>query len=755
MRPPQILALGLLAPTALAAQQSTLAAAPQAEAPVYRVERTTAEVVVDGVLDEAPWRGEPTFTLDYETRPRENVTPEVETEVWMAYDGGRLYTAIRAHDPEPGRIRARLTDRDRAFQDDFAGIVLDTFNDERRAFEFFVNPLGVQMDLTQNDITGFEDESWDAIWASAGRLTENGYEVEMAIPFSSLRFPPANGAPQTWGVDAVRVRPRDQRQRIGLVPQQRGLNCYLCAVAKVTGIEDVSPGRNLEIAPTVTATGSERKASLASDFASDEELEPGITAKWGLTPGITLNGTYNPDFSQVEADAAQLDVNTQFALFFPEKRPFFLEGADLFDTRIQAMYTRNIADPDWGIKVSGKEERNAFGAIVTRDATTNLLLPGSETSSLAFLDEENTSSILRYRRDLPGDSSTLGVFYTDRTGDEYENRVLGIDSLMRWQGKYAWRIEMLGSQTQYPEAFALDFGQPLGTIEDHAFRTALQYNVRAGTGGIVIHDIGPEFRADLGFIPQVGFRRYNPFGERNWFPEEGRWTQFALGGNLFETEDHLGERLEHRGEVYVWANGPLQSFSQVTLGTGERSFRGTAFDDDWVSLDLEVRPAKPLFLGLEARFGDQIDFANARQGEILQLEPEIDWDLGRRLRLELDHFYAALDVEGGQLFDANLSQLKATWQFNVRTFVRVLTQYEDVHRAPELYTFPIEERSRNWFNQLLFSYKVNPQTVLFLGYTDSYRTPFLNEPVPEDLAASDLEQDSRAVFFKLGYAWVM
>ncbi len=744
------LSLTILGATALGAQE---AVPPAAELPTYPIERTAAAITVDGALEEEPWRGAPTFTLDYETRPGENVPPAVVTEFWLTHDDDRLYAAIRAHDTDPTRIRARLADRDRAFDDDFVGLVLDTFNDQTRGFEFFVNPLGVQMDLTQNDITGNEDDSWDAIWDSAGRLTEGGYEVELAIPFSSLRFSPAAGA-QTWGIDAIRIRPRDARERIGLVPQVRGLNCYLCAIAKLTGFEGATPGRNLEFAPTLTATGSEERATLTDDLAGDSEAEPGVTVRWGVTPGINLNGTIHPDFSQVEADAAQLDVNTQFALFFPEKRPFFLEGADLFDTRIQAMYTRNIADPDWGAKVTGKSDANGFGAIVARDTITNLLLPGSDFSSLASLEEENVSTVLRYRRDLPG-TSTVGVFYTDRSGDTYENRVLGIDTLLKSKDAWAWRIEALGSQTRYPDAFALDFGQPLGEIQDHALRTALQYQHRLGTAGVVLHDIGPEFRADLGFMPQVGFRRANPFFERYWFPEESRWTRFTLGGNGFFTDDPDGEPLERRGEIYAVVDGPLQSYLWVTLGGGERTFQGTTFDDNWVNFDLEARPAKPVWTGLEARVGDQIDFANARPGEVTQLRPEVDLDLGRHLRLELDHTWAALDVDGGKLFDVHLSEARATYQLNVRTFVRLLTQYEDVSRNTDLFTFPVEARSKNWFNQVLFSYKLNPQTVLFLGYSDAYRTPFLGEALPAGNTPTDLEQQSRGLFFKIGYAWVL
>jgi hypothetical protein len=721
--------------------------------PTFAVGKAASAITVDGALEEAAWAAPPTFTLDYETEPRENVPPEAATEIWLTYDDSRLYAAFRARDPEPRRIQAHLTDRDRAFEDDYVGLVLDTFNDEVRGFEFLVNPLGVQMDLTRTEISGAEDDSWDAIWASAGRLTETGYEVELAIPFSSLRFPPTDG-PLTWGLDAVRRRPRDQVQRIALTPRPRGALCYLCAVAKVTGFTGATPGRNLEFDPTLTATGTETRVDSGDEFAQDDDVEPGLTARWGVTPGLILNGALNPDFSQVEADAAQLDVNTQFALFYPEKRPFFLEGADLFETRVNTVYTRDIADPDWGAKVSGKQGPHAFAAVAARDAVTNLLLPGSELSELTSLEDESTAGLLRYRRDL-GNSSTVGLLYTDRSATGYANRVLGTDAVLRFGDSNIFRLELFGSQTEYPEDFAAAFGQPAGAFEDHALRLGYRYSVRRGAVGIALWDVGPDYRADLGFVPQVGYRLANPIAELFWYPTEGRWTQTTVGGLGFWNEDADGNELERRVEAWTGAEGPLQSRLFLTVGAGERGFADETFDDNWVAVDLEARPVKPLRIGLEGRVGDQIDFAGARQGSIVEASPEVDLDVGRSLRFELDHDWARLDVAAGQVFDIHLGQLRTTYQWNVRTFVRWITQYQDLHRNPELHADPVEERTRRWFNQLLFSYKLNPQTVFFLGYTDDYRSPLLDEAPPEEVAAADLEQESRALFLKIGYAWVL
>jgi hypothetical protein len=710
--------------------------------PAYSVKRLTGEIRVDGHLDESTYSAAPTFALAYETRPAENKEAPVKTEVWITYDSSNLYAAFRAHDPNPGQIRARYSDRDNAFGDDFIGVILDTFNDQRRAFEFFANPLGVQMDLTQNEMTGNEDASWDAIWDSAGRITADGYEVEMRIPFSSLRFP-SGGGEMTWGIDAVRVYPRNQQYRLGLNPQQRGNNCYLCQSASLTGIAGVSPARSIELNPTITASQS----GFRNDFPTgpmqtdDPNFEAGLTGQWGITPNLTFTGTVNPDFSQVEADAAQLAVNTQFALFFPEKRPFFLEGADLFETRFNAIYSRNIADPAWGVKLTGKSGKNAIGAIVTQDRRTNFLIPGAEGSGLATVDDSNLSTILRYRRDLFG-ATTGGFFFTSREGDGYHNRMLGGDILFRWRGTKAFRIELLGSQTQYPASIAASTGQSTSEITGRAIRTVYQHTSRDWTYYFLYRDVSENFRADLGFVPRADFREKGTMLEHAWYPK-GPWTQWRLGVEATDIDDQSGDRLERHADFYAWANGPRQSFVRADVYARDQRYAGDLFDTDSVVLYGEFAAHPDVFVSTQVTAGNQIDFANARQGEQFRLDPGVRWNVGSHLRLNLNHAYEALDTDGGRLFTANLTEMRATYQLNNRTFIRWIGQYLNVDRDPTLYSFPIDARSRDFFNQFLFSYKINPLAVLFLGYSDT-RT---------GNAQIDLTQQSRTLFLKVGYAW--
>jgi hypothetical protein len=251
-----IAAMAGLSGTARPQTVAAVEAAPAAGAPAVRlgdVPHTTSEPNIDGILDESLWREALVIRLDIETQPRENGPAPVETFVHLIENGSSLLIAFDARDPEPEAIRAYLRDRDSAYNDDFVGVVLDTFNDQRRAFEFFTNPLGVQMDLTYDDVNGREDDSWDAIWDSAGVIGEQGFTVEISIPFSQLRFQNSDSA-QTWGLDALRFYPRADRVRISANRMDRGRNCYLCQLGKIEGFATAEPGRGLEVVPAVTAS---------------------------------------------------------------------------------------------------------------------------------------------------------------------------------------------------------------------------------------------------------------------------------------------------------------------------------------------------------------------------------------------------------------------------------------------------------------------------------------------------------------------
>ena len=341
--------------------------------------------------------------MNNEWQPGDNIPAPVQTQCLVTYDARNLYVAFRALDPKPGDIRAHFMDRDDTdtlIQDDHVGLMIDTFNDERRAFQFRVNPLGVQADAIFSEQDGVEDFSWDMIWASVGRITDEGYIVEIALPLKQLRFPAGSGV-QTWGFEAFRSWPRNVRHRITSQRRDRNKGCILCEENKITGLEGLAQGRNAELDPTATFSRTDELASPADSSltSGDPKAEFGLTGRWNVTSSMTLNGTVNPDFSQVEADVAQLDVNQRFALYYPEKRPFFLEGIDYFTTPIQAVFTRTVADPYFGAKLTGKQGGNAMGLFVTRDRINNLLIPSN-----AGLGEH----VARRRRDDGGRAVPAG-----------------------------------------------------------------------------------------------------------------------------------------------------------------------------------------------------------------------------------------------------------------------------------------------------------------------------------------------------------
>ncbi len=712
----------------------------------YTVRPAGGAIRVDGSLDDPGWKGALVMELPYEVQPGENVPAPVATRCRITYDRHHLYIGCRAEDPKPSEIRARLTDRDSAWDDDFLGVILDTFNDRRSAYEFFVNPLGVQMDLRRSEVGGGEDASWDAIWSSAGRLTSTGYVVEMAIPFSVLRFP-AGGGELTWGISLVRVWPRQFRHELASEPNDRNMDCDLCQVSRIRGFAGIEPGRSLELDPTLVLTRTGERTELPDGPMATGPVEPdgGITARWGVTPNLEFAATVNPDFSQVEADVAQLDVNRTFSLFYPEKRPFFLEGADLFDTPYFAINTRAISDPNWGLKITGKEGRSSFAALAAQDTATSVIVPGSQGSWSDTLPGPNLAGIFRYRYDL-GTGSTLGALVTAREGEGgYNNRVFGLDGHLRLGDSDTLRFQALGSSTDYPSSWAAE-NEVAASVDGNAFRVRYEHDSRNWSWDLRAEDRGAGFRADLGFIPQVDVRAASASLERTWWGEPEDWyTSIELGARWSGSQDHSGQILDREAEIWGSVAGPWQSRAWLNLTSRDVFYAGEMFDQCRMHLFLRARPSGGLSLRLLVAAGDEVDYDNVRPADLLRLRPTVEVAVGRHLRFSLRHTSERLDVDGGRLYRASLSEFRGVYQFSLRTFVRAILQYTDLWRNQSLYREDVPPTSRSFFTQLLFSYKINPQTVFFLGYSETG----LGEH-GWDMAAAN-----RTLFLKVGYAWLL
>ena len=706
-----------------------------------------AEILIDGALDEAAWAAATVIPLTHEWSPGDNAEPPVRTECLVTFDSANLYVAFRAFDPDPAQIRAHLADRDTAFLDDTVGFFVDTFNDQRRAFEFRVNPLGVQMEATVNDIDATEDWSWNAIWDSAGRITAEGYVVEVAVPFRQLRFPRTAEA-QTWGFLALRTYPRSVLHDIRSASNLRNQNCTVCQFDTLAGFQRIETGHNLETVPTITAGRTDARLRLDTPLVQgDEEAEAGLSVRWGITPNVTLNATVNPDFSQVEADAAELNVNERFALFFPEKRPFFLEGADFFETPLDAVFTRTVADPSFGLKLTGKEGRNAFGVFLAEDRLNNLLFPSAESSGLASVDQDVRSGVVRYRRDI-GRVSTLGVIYAGREADGYSNQVYGLDGNLRLTASDTVRFQAVNSATEYPGEVALLNEQPSRPFDGAAYTVSYSHGTRnwAWVASLDQRDAG--FRADSGFIPQVDFRDRAGAVVRTFWGKPGSWySRFLINVNSSRKETLDGQLLEEDAGLTLLYEGPLQSVVRVRLLPNRESYLGVTYNDYRQDLLVALRPTGDFYAELFLRGGETIDFVNGRQADFTHVQPRVEFKLGRRTSGELQHTWQDFEVRGERFLRANLTQTTLRHHLNIRTFFRAILQYRDVERDLALHNpgINLQPEEGRLFSQLLFSYKLNPQTVVLLGYSDLYE---------ETRLVDELTQRNRNFFLKLGYAWL-
>ena len=710
----------------------------------FTVPPAQSPIQVDAVLDEAAWDEALVMELNYETSPGDNVPAPVRTEVLLTNDDSHLYAAFRCYDDDPDALRAHLTDRESFWDDDHVNIHIDTFNDERRSFAFGANPHGVQMDAVATTNMGF-DWGWDSIWDSEGKVYDWGYVVELAIPFSQLRFQRTSDA-QVWGFDAWRIYPRDVDHFIGVFPQDPNNSCWQCQMVKIKGFQGVTPGRNIELAPTVTAGRSDVRSELPSgNFENDDvRSEYGITGKWGITPNLTLAGTLNPDFSQVEADALQLDINEPFALYYREKRPFFTEGADFFQTLKTAIYTRSMNDPSWGLKLTGKEGVHTIGGYMVWDETTNLLFPGSQGSDSGSLEGGSTAGVLRYKRDF-GNKYTAGALYTDRRGTDYSNQLAGMDNHLRLSDSDEIQLQVLHSSTMYPDSAVAEYDQTDGTFQDWYVAFEYDRNTRNNYWWLDYDYVGDGLRADLGFIPRVGFQDVEGGYFHRWIAEPGQWwSRFIVGADFNFYENMEGNLLEEGGNVWFQFNGVMQSTVQTKIYRIREAYDGREFDLQNYWLFLRIRPIGDLGLYFASRFGDRIDYANTRLGKRLLVNPWLDYNLGQHLKISLDHTIDRLNVNGGRLYTANLTMASLIYQFNTRTFFRAILHYEDYRRNNDLYLDEVDPREQSLFAQLLFSYKINPQTVFFLGYSGNHYGGH-----EHDLAWND-----RSIFMKIGYAWL-
>ncbi|HET9332822.1 MAG TPA: DUF5916 domain-containing protein [Gemmatimonadota bacterium] len=744
---------GMGAGNALVAQTPTPAAtvtewSPQ-DRPVLDVRRAPGAIAIDGSLDDPGWVGAARATGFSENFPDIRAAPPVESEVLVTYDDRNLYLGFVAYD-EPGQIRTRISDRDQMWQDDYFGILLDTYGDASWAYFLFANPSGVQGDSRFAEAAG-EDDGFDIVFQSEGRITDDGYVVEMEIPFESLRFP--DRAEQEWRATFWRTRPRGSRDTYTWAATTRGEQCFLCQFGTLRGIQGVRSGGALELFPAVTASTTGELADGGDPDGGfgdyDEDAQASLGLRYAFPAGLTAEATLNPDFSQVESDVAQVDANTTFALFFPERRPFFQEGSDLFETYFSTVYTRQINDPTVAGKLIGRMGRTSLAYLGARDDNTPILLPFEEKS---FVDQTgpSVSNILRARQTY-GENSYIGGLLTDRRFEDGggSGTNWGVDGVQRFLGDWRLEYQLLGSHTVEPDEAGptgdlgdetFDDGEYTSIFDGESFGGFAQYTSLEHTGRRWFSDIdywttSPTYRSDNGFETQNDYRRLIVFQELNFYPERDWLDQFTIDVRAernwtYDMGDRKGDyinptiELSLKGQTfieagYTWEREQFQDIDFGGLRTWSLFARTNA--SDFMQGGFYTEGGREI-----SRNSDPPILGDAYYLELFgTMKPH------SRLTLEPSWIYSRLDeTDGGEeIFGGWIARVRGTFSLTRQLFVRLVLQYDDFDAQ-----FNVEP---------LLTLKLNPFTLFYVGSNQVFHE---FEPPDDELTAVE-----RQYFAKFQY----
>ncbi len=734
----------LVSATAYPAQE---AAAAKIETPELRIVRVSGKIEIDGDLSDAGWQEAARIERFWETRRNENGEPPVAMVGFLAYDERYFYVALQMTDPDPKSIRAFYADRDSVPSDtDYAGILIDSAHDGKTGILFLVNPKNVQYDAINSDVTG-EDSSVDLFWDSAAKETPDGWVLEMRIPFSSLRY--GKGDPQTWGAMLYRNYPRDFRYQIFSAPMPRGRGCFVCNENTLAGLSGLPSGAHYVVAPYAAANQPWAAPNGAGSRLErgDFDSDVGADFKWLPNANHAIDATINPDFSQVESDASQVTANERFALFFSEKRPFFLEGLDLLASPLQVVYTRTITSPRWGARATGHFGSTAYTALVADDrGGGSVIIPGSQGSQFANQDVSSKVGIARVRHDFSGPSFVSFLTTLRESDGDAHSRVFGPDFQWR-RGGDTVTGQFLLNDTRTPNAPQSGIVEWDGRkLSSHG--AYLEHNrSRKGYDLYTSYtDIGDEFRADVGFLPQVGYREGLSQYTRNFYPKKGPLRSVRPGFAMRYSEDSSGRLLRSRVVPKLSFDGAHNSYGEISYKVERIRSGEKIFDRRYVEYYSEISPSRSLGqISLSGFVGDDVDFANSRLGTGGTVKLTSVLRPGQHLDLQLSATRRWLDVDSGRFLTADLARIRANYNFNSRTFLRLIgeeirTTVEN-SRRPEPGTGT--ERSKDLTGSALLGYKLNWQTVLFVGFGDA-RT--LDD-------RGDLAPVARQAFFKVSYAF--
>ena len=699
-----------------------LLACAMGTAPAHAIDVTQLapgeRIVLDGRFDESVWSRAPWFDRFWESFPQDKVPAKVRTEVRFARDDQSLYAGVRVHDPDVSQLRAPFARRDKVLSDqDMIVLFIDPVGTRKFAHFFRVNPRGAIGDGLFNEDSGTEDFSPDFEFDVVTGVFEGGWTAEFRIPFASLRYtdPPS----PEWSVLVFRNYPRDQRYRIASSMLPREQNCFICLNEPLTGFGGLPPARHLEITPQLTLRGT-RDEKPGSDVR-DREAVPSLDIKWRPRADLVFDATINPDFSQVEIDTPQLAANAQFALFFPEKRPFFLEGADILEAPMRAIYTRSVTDPAWGARGTQRSGKFDGTVMVTRDDGGGLvLLPGPYRTDFASQNFKSMASFARGRWQAGG--ATIGALATDRTleGGAY-NRVAGPDFAWFPNTEHRLRAQVLGSWTT---ALATPTGFVKGDVaSSHAALADWNYRGAKWEEYLVLEDVGRDFRADNGFFGQNAYRRAYSETTRKfvdlWGFNDVSPYLFAeyktnLDGDTLYQQNNVGVRFGLPRATSVWVEARVNNLAAVRPDGGLRK-------RDQFYMGFESNPFPWLArLFAEVAYGDRLDVFNNRigKGHFIGVQASVRPHARAELeyRLDDDVIDSKEPVEGPKrIVHQRIQQLIGIWHFSARDSLRLILQSSDVKRTPALWEEPVSSREKTETVSVVFGHRRGLGASLYLG----------------------------------------
>ncbi len=756
------------------------------------------DVKIDGILDEAVWREAALLTGFSEYQPQDGLPAEDSTDVYVWYEDHAIYFGIRAFEPH-GKVQANRADRDKISADDHIQILLDTFNDRRRAMVFMVNPFGSQSDGTRSEGGtggGHNDLNEDFQYQSKGRVTDYGYEVEVRIPFKSLRY--QSTKVQDWGINILREVQHSQHEQ-SWAPLKKGNASMLVQSGKLTGVSDIKRGLVLDFNPTITSrvVGIPQVPATAGWNYTNGKPEFGGNAVWGITPNLTMNATMNPDFSQVEADVQQNQFDPRSAVSFPEKRPFFLEGTQQFDAPNNLIYTRSIGQPIAALKLNGKQSGISIGLLSAVDDRQFSTI--ARVSATVDGRPNPIYNILRLKRDF-GAQSTAGIVYTDRIDGGNWNRVMGGDARYVFSkiwfvgGNYSQSFDKTGTAAKTSGRrwnFNVDrTGKYFGTSYsfsgiDSLFRTRSGFANRANQASMNYSQRFTWFGKPKATIESYTF---------NW-SVSGNWGYNHLfkGGRLDsiwgvksthmpnDPKLHFNNSFNLRGGWRVNANYFLETFHydpnlyanyyiERTLPSGAKDtipYTGVnRITNHDYSLSLTTPQFKTWRLTFNVIGGQDENFEEWAVAYVTFPTVTLDWLPTTKIRVNARYplsLYKRM-TDMSTVKRRQIPRLRVEYQATRAIFFRFVGQYDaqfrDSLRDDSRTNFPILirsgtrytrasiTRSNNFRVDWLLSYQPNPGTVFFAGYGAS-----LTEP--EAFGFNDLNRTTDGFFVKLSYLFRM